>query len=432
MPEEQKKPEINLRSEEVQEILTRIPNWLTRWGISVIFGIIILFFVMTWFIKYPDTIKGTAVVTTSEPPVKLVVKSAGEVEQLYFENNSNIRKDQTIATIKSTLSDQARAFLVLELRKIREAYHNNTLDKVTIKNTKLVFGTLQVNFSELRTALKNYQYLVNEDNTSFNIANVSKQISNQKALQQIISRQLNSTNKLIANAESKFKSDKILYEKGVISQMEFFERERTYETTIGEINNLETDKLTRSIEITELEKQLNDLKFNFNERKKGFLLQIEGQLATLENILYSWTSTYQIVSPLNGKLSYLQPISKSQYVAQGKELFAIIPDNQNFIANLKIPKSGYGKVRKGQKVLLKIDNFPSYEYGQLVGKVETVSLIANEENYLVRVKLPQKLETTYHKELRYVPEMSGTAEIITEDLRIIDRIFNQFRKIFDR
>jgi len=28
--------------------------------------------------------------------------------------------------------------------------------------------------------------------------------------------------------------------------------------------------------------------------------------------------------------------------------------------------------------------------------------------------------------------MQGTAEIITEDLRVIERVFNQFRKIFDR
>lgn len=431
MPEEQNNIQTKLRSEEVQEILTRIPGWMTRWGISLIFGIIALLFFMAWFIRYPDVIKGTAQITTSEPPVKLVIKSAGEVEHLFYADHANVQKNKTIAIIKSTLSEDARSFLFNELGKIRTAYETNSLGQLKLTETNLVFGDLQLHFSELKTTIKNYQHLVNDQNTHFNIRNISQQIANQKALQQIIAKQLKSASKLMINAESKFKSDRILFEKGVISQAEFFEREKMYEGTTGEISNLEKNKITVAIEITNLEKQLNDLKYDFNQRQNTFILELGAQIKLMESILLSWTRSYQVLAPVSGKLSYLQTVSENQYVEQGTKMFAIIPKNQDFIANLKIPKSGYGKVQKGQKVILNIDNFPSYEYGQLIGKVESVSLIPNEENYLVRVKLPQKLRTTYKKELHYTPEMSGTAEIVTEDLRITDRIFNQFRNIFN-
>ena len=36
--------EIELRSEEVQEILTRVPHWMIRWGTVLIFGIILMLF----------------------------------------------------------------------------------------------------------------------------------------------------------------------------------------------------------------------------------------------------------------------------------------------------------------------------------------------------------------------------------------------------
>lgn len=42
--EEQEK-DIELRSEEVQEILTRPPHALVRWGITVFFGLLALFFI---------------------------------------------------------------------------------------------------------------------------------------------------------------------------------------------------------------------------------------------------------------------------------------------------------------------------------------------------------------------------------------------------
>jgi multidrug efflux pump subunit AcrA (membrane-fusion protein) len=267
----------NLRSEEVQEIMSRIPSWIIRWGITLLFFLILSLFFLTWLIKYPDVINGTTSLTTAEPPIKLVAKSAGEIEFLQYKENTVLQQGQVIATIKSTLSDSARGFLTLELAKIRQAYINNSLEKLQLAPTELVFGDVQSNVSALTTALKNYQYLINEDNTVFNIANVSKQIRNQKVLQQYISKQLSSSHKLLTNAENKFKSDKTLFEKGVISQADFFDRERTYETAINEINNLEKSKISTAISITDLEKQLNDLKFTFEQKRKALLLEIETQ-----------------------------------------------------------------------------------------------------------------------------------------------------------
>ena len=47
---------IELRSEEVQEILGHVPPGVIRWGISVISAIVILLLVASWFIKYPEII----------------------------------------------------------------------------------------------------------------------------------------------------------------------------------------------------------------------------------------------------------------------------------------------------------------------------------------------------------------------------------------
>ncbi len=430
--ESQYNREIEIRSDEVQEILSHVPNWMIRWGISVIFGIIFLFLFLAWLIKYPDVIRGTTTLTTLEPPIKLVAKSAGEIEFLPYPENAIIEQGQVIATIKSTLSDSARQFLTHELAEIREAYQNNSLEKLQLLPSQFVFGEVQPNVSALTTALKNYQYLINEDNTRFNIANTTKQMNNQKALLQLITKQLESSNKLLGNAEKKFKAERMLFERNVISQVEFFECERVYELTVSNIHDLGKNKIATTITITDLERQLNDLRFTFEQKRKTLLLEIENQLSTIENSLENWAKSYQIIAPINGSLSYLQTLSKNQHVEPGKELFVVIPSNQLYIAQLKIPKSGYGKVKTGQKVMLKIDNFPAHEYGQLVGKVASVSLIANEENYLVKVELTKGLLTTYNRELNYTPEMSGTAEVITGDLRITDRIFNQFRKIFDR
>ena len=48
--------DIELRSEEVQEILNRPPHALVRWGITVFFVVLALFFIGGCFFKYPDVI----------------------------------------------------------------------------------------------------------------------------------------------------------------------------------------------------------------------------------------------------------------------------------------------------------------------------------------------------------------------------------------
>ena len=52
--------------------------------------------------------------------------------------------------------------------------------------------------------------------------------------------------------------------------------------------------------------------------------------------------------------------------------------------------------------------------------------------YLIDVDLPSKLITSYNKEIAFKQEMRGATEIITEDLRLIDRFFYQLKNIVSR
>ena len=54
-----------IRSDEVQEIISAVPSWMIRWGITLIFGLILMLVSLSWFIKYPDIIFGNAILTTS-------------------------------------------------------------------------------------------------------------------------------------------------------------------------------------------------------------------------------------------------------------------------------------------------------------------------------------------------------------------------------
>ena len=58
---EEEKPangkEIELRSEEVQEIMGTVPSWIIRWGITVLFGVVLSLFVGSYFFRLPEVVE---------------------------------------------------------------------------------------------------------------------------------------------------------------------------------------------------------------------------------------------------------------------------------------------------------------------------------------------------------------------------------------
>lgn len=108
-------------------------------------------------------------------------------------------------------------------------------------------------------------------------------------------------------------------------------------------------------------------------------------------------------------------------------------EKSSYIAKLKTPAQNSGKIKIGQRVNVKLENYPDTEFGVLNGKIKNMSLIPDKEGfYLIDVKLPKRLITSYNKEINFKQEMRGSAEIITEDLRLIERFFYQLINIFKR
>jgi len=138
-----------------------------------------------------------------------------------------------------------------------------------------------------------------------------------------------------------------------------------------------------------------------------------------------------LVSSTDGIVSFQQFWGENQFVKSGDVVMSVLPKNKDFIVGrMQIPSVNSGKVKQGQKVLIKLDNYRYQEYGIIQGKVENISLTPDEKgNYYVDILLPKGLKTSYHKVLPFDKELKGNAEIVTQDLRLIERFFYQIRKL---
>ena len=76
-----KKQQIDMamHCDEVQEVMGEIPSWIVRWGITVIFAIVVALIIGSHFFYYPDVVKTDIRIATTEAN-NTALKSIGEIK----------------------------------------------------------------------------------------------------------------------------------------------------------------------------------------------------------------------------------------------------------------------------------------------------------------------------------------------------------------
>lgn len=105
------------------------------------------------------------------------------------------------------------------------------------------------------------------------------------------------------------------------------------------------------------------------------------------------------------------------------------PNNPTtFVGCVQLKMNLTEMVQVGQRVNLKFANYPYMEYGVVKAVVSKISSIPNGDYYAVEVNLPGQMVSNYGKKFEFQQELKGTAEIITEERRLLDRIFHPTMK----
>lgn len=95
-------------------------------------------------------------------------------------------------------------------------------------------------------------------------------------------------------------------------------------------------------------------------------------------------------------------------------------------------KRNDGKVKTGQRVNVKFASYPYLTYGTVSGVVSRISPLPTGEGYQLDITFPNQLVSTYGKKIEFLQELSGTAEIITDDQRLLSRILHPVKALFSK
>ncbi len=425
-------PDIELRSEEVQEILTKVPHWMIRWGSFLFFLLIVMLLLITYVVKYPDSIPCQAVVTSELPPEKIYAQKTGKIANILTQNNSLVNENTPIAILQNTANYKDVFLLksIVDTLKINNKTFDFPFDELPV----LYLGEINTAFILFENSYS--EYVLNNKLNPFDNEKRANQISiielkkrlfttiNQKEIRK---QELELQQKDLSRQEQ-------LFSKGVISSQAYENRKLSLLQAEREYSSIALTISQLNEQISQANKNNRGTTVNRTREEVRLFKNVIQSYNQLKTALQQWEINNVLKASITGTLSFLNHWSINQSVTKGDFMFTVIPEkNKDYVVKLKAPVTNAGKIKKGQRVNINLETYPEQEFGMLIGKIKRISLVPDANGqYIIDASLPNKLVTSYNKPLDFKQEMSGSAEIITEDLRLIERFFYQLRKAFDR
>ncbi len=422
--------EIELRSEEVQEILTRVPHWMIRWGSVVVLLIVLSLFFVSWLVKYPDVITTQIVITTNTPPEKLVAKMSGKIEAILVVDKAAVYKNSPLAVIENS-ANYKDVFLLKSM-----------VDTIAIDKNKFPFEKLkmaQLGEVESYFAVFQKESIADDLNAKLQPYQVEGTAQSYESIQlkerlRLLESQRSSNQAELVLQKSDLDRYEGLFKKGIIATQElekhkltYLQVERNYKSLLSTISQLKSA-------INELNKNSKTTRINESKENVNLERNVIQSFYGLKKAIRDWELNYVLRSSIEGKVSFLQLWAPNQTVNAGDNVFAVIPTNEKgYIGKVKAPAQNSGKIKINQLVNIRLANYPDREFGIIKGSIKAISLTPDKDgNVLIDVSLPKGLKTSYQKPIVFQQEMSGTADIVTDDLRLIERLLYQFRDVFKR
>lgn len=310
--------DIELRSEEVQEVMNKVPPAILRYGIGILATIVGILLAGSALFSYPETVQVEVTLSPLNPPAYIKCKTGSKIERLYVVNGQAVKMGDILTVMENVASTDD----VLRLRECltdwqEKGARTERLNMIFFRHLPKL-GSIQGPYASCMLAWSNYLQHAGEN--------------------------------------------------------------RIHET------------------------------------------ELKNAVAQLMTALREWETDFLPTAPINGKIAFMQLWKEGQYVDAAETMFVVVPDGKSeFVGKALLPMQGSGKVKTGQRAVIRLTGFPEQEYGGLEGKVVSISPVPDENgNYVMEIQLteiPGKQPPT-------MKVMSGTAEIIINEQSLLKKIFS--------
>ncbi|MGJ1225360.1 HlyD family efflux transporter periplasmic adaptor subunit [Sphingobacterium siyangense] len=425
------------RTEEVRDIISNMPTAFARTIVYLVLLMVGLLLIFGYIVKYPDIVSGEVTVSAQNAPVQIVSPQSGRLRLRAFKSQDRVNSKDILAWVENTVDPEQVIYirgyvdsLKLPFTNAREIYN------LLPKNLKL--GDLTVPYSTFLSSLRqlaDYQEHKLYDKQDLSL---SKVLNEQNIALNTLQEKERLSKENLKLSDKFLKRDSILFSKRLISEAEYEESLAGHLTAEDQVKSSLRNSGSVREAISNTENTMQQNRITKTEKE----LQLDLDLLTSYNNLIDkiniWEKKYLIVSPIYGHAQFLKFWTDNQFIQEGEPIFSIIPKEGKTIGKVMLPIQGAGKVKVGQRAIIKLADYPYMEYGYIEAEVQNIALVSSivkagngtsVESYLVTLIFPNGLKTNYGTSLAFRFEAKGLVEIVTKERRLIERFFDNLKYI---
>ena len=291
---------LQLRSESVQDILTQPPHWMIRWGNTVLFIILLMILFMSYLIKYPEFIPAPIIVTSQNPPEKILARTNTKIEKIFIKDHTFVKKEDILMILQSSGNFQ-------DILKLKKAIDNTTSDNIfkfpIAETSKYKLGELQGDYNAFAKAFRDEELFTRLKPYSPESLAANQSASEYKSRIATTQQQLNIERAKFELTKKNFQRSQTLFEQGVISKMELENEKIKYLQAEQTLKNVNISISLLEEGISNINKTKSGVEINNEKDKINYSSQTVQLLEQLRKSLKQWEQTYLIISSTNGIVS---------------------------------------------------------------------------------------------------------------------------------
>jgi biotin carboxyl carrier protein len=353
--------------------------------------------------------------------------------RLLAREGDSVRAGAALAWLESTANHAEVLQLLHQLPQAETLLRQNRLDALAqlpltnyhqLGELQTAYQTFVQSQSQLRAYLRNGFY----DQKQILL---QQELVDLQALHQNLLDQQALQGRDITLAKEDYAVQQSLAEQKVIAPLELKREESKQLSRQMPYEQLKSALITNQLSQKAKQKEIIELTRQIVEQRDGFLQALN----TLQSAVHAWQSRYVVAAPMAGYVAWLAPLHTEQPVKAGQELYYVLPPPSNrtgYVGEMAVGQYNFGKVRAGQEVLVKLPSYPFQEFGSVSGRVASIMQVASDTAYRVRIEFPVGLRTSTGRQLPFRNGLTADGEIITEDIRLIETIFYELRRLRGR
>ncbi len=420
-----------IHSHDVQELLGQVPRWIVRWGTLSILFVLVLLFILSNILVYPDVIHSQVQLTANIPPAEMKANSEGSIKKILVADKQQVDSGQLLAVIHSSADYND----VIYLSGIISGTFSmeQVIDKSIFKK-EMKLGNLQALYASFIQTIEEYHGFVDVDYYMRKIKSMDKELLRyQQYLTSLKEKNIVLENEYVLS-NNQFNRDSLLADQGVLSKSDLEKSTVNRLGVLYKIKESEASISEAAIEISNLDQEKLELILQLEKQNQELYSRLKARWEELRGEIAQWRKDYLIEAPFDGKVSLSKIWSENQYVNKGEVVLMVLPEKfTRVMGRLKLQPTGIGKIKENNKVIIQFDNYPHMEYGVVTGKISKISLAPEDGFYYAIVTLDStNLVTNYNITLSFSQSMQGNAEIITESRSLFNRIVAPLKSSFEK